>query len=77
MVMAGQAHAILLHMGEPEDLVFGDQTAAIMWSPDIVSFLRGASTDIELDIRNAADALSMTLRVWLAGPASNDPRGPV
>lgn len=75
--MAGRAQAILSHMGEPEDVVLGDQTTAIMWSPDIVRFLRGASTDSELDIWNAADALSMTLRVWLAGPASNDPRGPV
>ena len=64
-------------MGEPEDVVFGYQTTAIMWSPDIVSFLRGASNDRELGIRDAANALSMTLRVWLAGPASNDPHGPV
>ncbi len=64
-------------MGEPEDLVFGYQTTAIMWSADIVSFLRGAGTDRELGIRDAADALSMALRVWLAGPASNDPHGPV
>ena len=75
--MDGRAQAILSRMGEPEDVVFGDQTAAIMWSPDVVSFLRGAGTDRELDIRDAADALNMTLRVWIAGPASNDPYGPV
>lgn len=64
-------------MGEPEDVVFRDKTTAIMWSLDIVSFLRGAGTERELGIRDAADALHMTLRVWLAGPASNDPHGPV
>jgi hypothetical protein len=76
-VLDGRAQAILSRMGEPEDVVFGDRATAIMWSPDIVSFMRGASTDHELGIRNAADALSMTLRVWLAGPASNDPHGSV
>lgn len=75
--MDGRAQAILSPMREPEDVVFGDQTTVIMWSPDIVSFLRGAGTDRELGIRDAADALSMTLRVWTAGSASNDPRGPV
>jgi hypothetical protein len=74
--MAGRAQAILSRMDEQEEVVFGDRATAIMWSPDIVSFMRGAGTDRELDIRNAADALSMTLRVWLAGPASNDPHGP-
>ena len=64
-------------MGEPENVVFGDQTTAIMWSPDIVSFLRGAGTDRELGIRDVADTLNITLRVWLAGPASNDPHRPV
>lgn len=73
----GRAQAMLSRMGEPEDVVFGDQATATIWSPDIVSFMRGAGTDRELDIRDAADALSITLRVWLAGPASNDPRGPV
>lgn len=75
--MDGRAQAILSRMREPEDLVFGDQTTAIMWSPDIVSFLRGVGTDRELEIRDAAGALNMTLRVWLAGPASNEPHGPV
>jgi hypothetical protein len=75
--MDERAQAILSRMGELEDVVFGDQTTAIMWSPDIVSFLRGAGTDCELGIRDAADALSITLRVWLAGSASNDPHGPV
>lgn len=75
--MDGHAQAMLSRMGEPEDVVFGDRATAIMWSPDIVSFMRGASTDRELDIRDAADALNMTLRAWLAGPASNDPHGPV
>ena len=76
-MMAGRVQAILSHMSEPEDVVFGDQTTAIMWSPDIVSFLRGAVTDSELGIRSAADALNMTLRIWLAGPSSNGPYGPV
>lgn len=75
--MDGRAQAMLSRMGEPEDVVFGDRATAIMWSPDIVSFMRGAGNDRELDIRDAADALSMTLRVWLAGSASNDPHGPV
>lgn len=75
--MDERAQAILSRMGEPEDVVFGDQTTAIMWSRDIVSFLRGAGPDCELGIRDAADALSITLRVWLAGSASNDQHGPV
>lgn len=75
--MDGHEQAMLSRMGEPEDVVLGDRATAIMWSPDIVSFMRGASADRELDIRDAADALNMTLRVWLAGPASNHPHGPV
>ena len=73
----GRAQVILSRMGESEDVVFGDQTTAMMWNPDVVSFLRGARTDRELGIRDAADALNMTLRIWLAGSASNDPHGPV
>jgi hypothetical protein len=75
--MDGRPKAILPCMSEPEDNVFGDRTTAIMWSPDVVSFLRGAVTDRELGIRDTADALRMTVRVWLAGHASNNSAGPV
>ena len=56
--------------------MFGHRTADIVWSTDVVDFLRGAETDRELAIHNAADALRTMLRVWLAGPASNGPLGP-
>ena len=75
--MDGRTKAILPCMSEPEDNVFGDRTTAIMWSPDVVSFLRGGVTDRELSIRDTAEALRMTVRVWLAGPASNSSVGRV
>ena len=75
--MDGRRKAILPCMREPEDNVFGDRTTAIMWCPDVVRFLHGAVTDRELGIRDTAEALRMTVRVWLAGPASNNSDGPV
>ena len=63
-------------MKKPENDMFRHRTADIVWSTDVVDFLQGAETDREFAIRNAADALHMTLRVWLAGAASNSSLGP-
>ena len=59
-------------MNEPEKNILRASATSVAWSVDVISFLRGATSDSELDIRDAADALRMTLSVWIAGSASND-----
>lgn len=59
-------------MNESEDNILGAKATSIVWNTDVVSFLRGAASDRELDVHDAAEALRMTLRVWLADSASND-----
>ena len=59
-------------MNEPEKNILRASATSVAWSVDVISFLRGATSDSELDIHDAADALRMTLSVWIAGSASND-----
>ena len=73
--MARASQAILWRMSEFEDGSLRSRTTSIVWSQNVVTFLQEASMGRELDIYDAADALRMTLRVWLAGPAANGSRG--
>ncbi len=56
---------------QQERNVLGADARSIAWSADVIGFLRGATSEHELGIHDVADALRLTLRVWLAGPASN------
>ena len=66
----------ILQRMEHEANILGANARSIAWSTDVIGFLRGAAGEPELGLHDLADALRMTLRVWLAGSASNHSIGP-
>lgn len=70
-LMGRLLQAMLYLMDELKDNNARDPYLSIAWSTDVVSFLRGPAADSESCIHDAANALRIALRVWLAGAASN------